>query len=261
MATAETEPLKLPNCPIVEAILDIDCDLPPGLSLSDLETPAQESLQAEYPQLQKRMLHQFEIRQQGDTFPEHQVREGGQDALLFRSKDGKQLTQFRRGGYSFNRLAPYDGMDAYLPEIQRTWENYRSIAHPLRIRKIGLRTINRISLPTNMEGGINLDDYLRVGPRLPLVNGRDLAFTGFLNQHSMLDKTTGHRANLILATESMLESKLVILLDIDAFNILSLEVSEWRTIVPIIHTLRSLKNDLFRNTITDKCLSLFTCRS
>jgi len=144
----EDQPFQLPFPPIVEVIVDIDCELPPAVKISDLEAVAQASLKESYPRLEKRMLQQFQIRKQGEDPPAHSIKEG-LDALLFRSEDGKQLTQFRRLGYSFNRLAPYEGMDTYLPEIQRTWENYRGIAKPLLIRKIGLRTINRIQLPLN----------------------------------------------------------------------------------------------------------------
>jgi uncharacterized protein (TIGR04255 family) len=261
MADVESKPFNLKTSPIVEAILDIDCEFPPGLSLPELEASAQESLRATYPQLQKRVLQQVQIRQQGGGPPEHEVLLGGLDRLLFRSEDGKQLTQFRRGGYSFNRLAPYEGMDAYLGEIQRTWENYCGITQPLRIRKIGLRMINRISLPANAEGGINLHDYLKVGPCLPSIESRDLTFTGFLNQHSLVDKITGHQANLSLATEGGANGNLIVLLDIDVFEFRPLESLDWTKIAPIIHSLRNLKNDLFRNTITKKCLSLFTCQS
>jgi uncharacterized protein (TIGR04255 family) len=114
MITAEPHP------PIVEVIVDIDCELPPGVNLADLETSARDSLRDGYPQLQKRLLQQVQIRQQGDAAPEHELRDEGLDTLLFRSADNRQLTQFRRSGYSFNRLAPYEGMDLYLPEIERT---------------------------------------------------------------------------------------------------------------------------------------------
>lgn len=257
----ESNPARVAHPPIVEAIVDIDCELPPGVKLEDLEQPARDSLREKYPKVQKRLLQQFQIRQQGEETPEHEFKDGRLDALLFRSEDNLQLTQFRRSGYSFNRLAPYEGMDAYLPEIERTWENYRAIAHPLRTRKIGLRTINRISVPLDANGGLNLDAYLKTGPRLPTVAGRTLSFTGFLNQHQIIDQGTGHQVNIALAVEGKQEEKLILLLDIDAFDIRPRETLGWSEIASIIQTLRSLKNELFFNILTEECLNLYTCQS
>lgn len=204
------------------------------------------------------MLHQFQIRKQGEAPPEHSVRDEGLDALLFRSEDGKQLTQFRRTGYSFNRLAPYEGMDLYLPEIQRTWENYRSIVDPLRIRKIGLRTINRIALPLGPEGNLELDLYFRTGPQIPKVQERTLTFTGFLNQHQIADVKTGQLANIVLATQEANAGKLTILLDIDAYDARLRESLDWEGIWQSIDSLRSLKNEIFYEIVTDECLKLFS---
>lgn len=237
--------------------MDIDCELPPAVKLSDLETVAQESLKDSYPKLEKRMLQHFQIRKQGEEPPEHSMKEG-LDAFLFRSEDGKQLTQFRRLGYAFNRLAPYEGMDTYLPEIQRTWENYCSIAKPLRIRKIGLRTINRIQLPLNPTGDLDLGKYLSTGPQIPKVDGRNFTFTGFLNQHQIADPGTGQQANIILATKEAQGGKLTIILDIDAFDPKPRESLEWAEVGTVLGLLRSLKNDLFRKIVTEECLKLFS---
>ena len=117
---AEIFNLEFP--PIVEVVVDIDCEMPPSVQLANLEEVAASSLKDKYPQIQKRTLQQFEILQDADSGSQHHVSEGVLDALLFRSHDGRQLTQFRSAGYSFNRLAPYAGMDVYLPEIRETWE-------------------------------------------------------------------------------------------------------------------------------------------
>jgi len=260
MIATEPHRFSLPRPPIVEAIVDIDCKLPPDANLASLEGAARDSLKDSYPQLQKRLLQEVKIRQQGDTAPEHEL-SNGLAALLFRSADGRQLTQFRRSGYSFNRLAPYDGMDVYLPEIERTWENYRMIARPLRIGKIGLRTINRIALPLDENGGLDLDAYLKTGPRLPSVNNRALSFTGFLNQHQIVDQATGHQANIVMALEGKNEDNLILLLDIDAFEIRSREALQWSEVATVIQTLRDLKNELFFNILTEKCLNLHTSHS
>lgn len=261
MVTTEPHPPRFPYPPIVEAIVDIDCELPPGTNLLDQETAARDSLRDTYPQMQKRLLQQIQIRQQSKAAPEHELKDEGLDSLIFRSADNRQLTQFRQSGYSFNRLTPYEGMDVYLPEIERTWDNYRVITQPLRIGKIGLRTINRIALPLNAEDGLNLEAYLKTGPQLPAVSGRALSFTGFLNQHQIADAGTGHQANITLAVEGKTEGKLILILDIDTFDLRTRETLGWAEIAPVIQSLRSLKNELFFNILTKECLNLYTCQS
>lgn len=249
---------QLPFPPIIEAIVDIDCELDPVKHLADLEPAVRQSLQDRYPKVEKRMRHQFQIRKDSEAPPEHVMEDKGLDAILLRSEDGKQLTQFRRNGYSFNRLAPYEGMDTYLPEIQRTWENYRSLVKPLRIRKIGLRTINRIQIPLNVDGNVDLEHYLRSGPQIPSIEGRELTFTGFLNQHRIADTGSGQHANIILATKEAKDEQLTILLDIDAYDPRPRESLDWVDVVGVVGLLRSLKNDLFRGMVTEECLKLFS---
>jgi len=261
MTTSEPELSRVPHPPIVEAIVDIDCELSPGVNLADLEAPARDSLRDKYPQLQKRLLKQLRIHKQDESAHEHELKDGELETLLLRSEDNRQLTQFRKTGYSFNRLAPYEGMDAYLAEIERTWKNYCAIAQPLRISKIGLRTINRIAMPLDSNGGLNLDAYLKTGPRLPAVEGRTLNFTGFLNQHQIVDQGSGHQVNLALAVEGKKENQLVLLLDIDAFDLRPREALDWSEISPVIQSLRNLKNELFFNILTEECLNLYTCQS
>lgn len=201
---------------------------------------------------------QFKIQPEGKSTPAQQVK-ADLEALLFRSDDGRQLTQFRTGGYSFNRLAPYEGLDIYLPEIKRTWENYVAIASPVSLRKIGLRTINRISLPLDEHGRLQLNDYLKTDPRLPQVEGRALSFTGFINQHQLRDEASGQEATLVLASQGHKEGSLILLLDIHASDpsAARIQPDDWDGINTVIQSLRLLKNGLFANTLTEKCLSQF----
>jgi uncharacterized protein (TIGR04255 family) len=250
----------LDNPPIVEAIVDIDCELPPNFALAALEGRAAESLKGTYPKLQKKMMHQFQIRKDGDGPPEHTFKNEALEALLFRSEDEKQLTQFRRTGYSFNRLAPYpeEGMDAFFPEIQRTWEDYCQIAEPIRIRKIGLRMINRIGLPLGVGGSLELDEYLEAGPQMPKLEDRKLSFSGFLNKYQVGDQDSTLRASVVLASQGAADGKLTVLLDIDAFDPQPTESFDWPYVSAVLTSLRGLKNDLFRKTPTSSCLKLFS---
>ena len=184
------------------------------------------------------MVQEHLLSPQKDTLPEWNVSQE-LAALRFQSADEKQLVQFRTGGFSFNRLAPYEGLDSYLYEI-RTWEIFVDLVKPVQIRKIGLRTINQILLPLE-NGSLNLEDYLKTGPRLP--DECELTFIG----HQALDQ---NRVDIVLAAQKADEESLTLILDINAFRPCQ---EAWETISERIASLRELKNSVFRNKQRNVC--------
>ncbi|CAN5806802.1 hypothetical protein BH11VER1_BH11VER1_03280 [soil metagenome] len=245
--------LKLTAAPIVEAVVDIECDMPPKFDLVALEDAAREAYQDKYPLFHMQYLEQHQIEQRPDEPTKHTTKRGIQ-ALQFHQTDKKQLIQVRSHGYSFNRLAPYSTLDHYLNEIERTWRLFVGFAAPVQIRAVRLRYINRILLP--MDGGnLKLTDYLRVSPQLP--DESNLTFVGFLNQHTAVETGTGNQANIVLTTQLPEEDELPIIFDIGVNHMKICEVENWPCILEAILSLRSLKNRIFENTLTKPCLNLF----
>jgi uncharacterized protein (TIGR04255 family) len=249
----EEDPLHLKNAPIIESILDIDCELAPGFELSAAEEEIRAAIQDHYPKMRHTVLQEHQFSQNAESAPELTIRQGLQ-AIQFLTDEEKQIVQFRTGGFSFNRLAPYSGFDDYLPEIERTWGLFQNLAKPVTIRKIGLRTINRILLPL-ADGKVRLEEYLQTCPRLP--DEERLCFTGFLNHHAAEEIGTGNRVHIVLTTQDAEPAALPLILDIDAFRPCRIEPPPWAVIVEILASLRELKNRVFRHTLTPKCLSLF----
>lgn len=180
--------LKLRNAPIIEAVIDIDCDMPPGLDIKELEEPARNRFRGTYPKFRHKIMHEHKIETKDDAPPEMSFSQKIQ-AIQFLAEDEKQLVQIRREGFSFNRLAPYSSLDDYLPEIERTWRLFLELASPVQVRVIRLRYINRLLLPL-ISGQIELDDYLKIAPHLP--DEDSLTFVGFLNQHTAMEEETGN---------------------------------------------------------------------
>ena len=85
------------NPPIVEAVLDIECDLPPTQNLSDLEQPAFAIFRDNYPNMQKQFVQQYEVRAASGTPPGLSPHTGQPtiSALQFLQEDKKQLVQLR----------------------------------------------------------------------------------------------------------------------------------------------------------------------
>lgn len=245
--------LKLAKAPIVEAVLDIDCDMPPAFEVSALERPAREAFKAAYPKFRSQFLEQHRFEAKPDEPSTHSTRRGIQ-AFRFLHDDEKQLVQVRAQGFSFNRLAPYTSLDDYLPEIQRTWELFRGIASPNKVLVIRLRYINRFLIPFT-DGKLLLGDYIKNSPQLP--ENSNLIFAGFLNQHLAIEVGTGHEANIILTGQPPENEKLPIIFDNCVAGTGPVMPEDWPWILQKILSLRDLKNRIFKNTLTPQCLNLF----
>lgn len=245
--------LKLARAPIVEAVLDIECDMSPTFDLASFEERLRDAYKAHYPKRRIQYLEEFRIERTNDQTSTHSAKRQVQ-AFQFLQDEGKQLVQARTQGFSFNRLAPYSMLDKYLPEIKRTWETFKSIVLPVQIRVVRLRYINRILLPAT-NGRVDLEQYLRVGP-MPPVQDR-LRFVGFLNQHAAVEVDTGHQANIVLTSQPPEHNNLPVILDISVASHEAASPEDWDWIMAKVQSLRELKNHIFRSTLTDKCLTLF----
>lgn len=248
--------IELAHPPIVEAVFDIECDLPPTQDLNNLERPALEVFRDNYPTMQKQFVQQYEVRAAAGTPPDFSAQTGRPtiSALQFLREDKKQLVQVRTQGFSFNRLAPYAGFEAYSDEIERRWEQYRTIATPVQVTAIKLRYINRLLIPT-AEGHVQLEEYLKVAPKVP--GEQELTLTGFVQQYSAVDRRTGHGVNVVLTPQRLDHGKLPIILDVAVSADQKGEPNDWNWIIATIQSLRELKNDIFRRSLTEKCLMLF----
>lgn len=249
-------PFPLDNAPIIEAVLDIDCDLPPNLNRAQLKEAAKDALSADYPRVQEQHFQQHVVEFAAGV-PKPPTVTHGIAGLQFFAADGLQLVQFRPNGYSFNRLAPYTSLDDYLPEIERTWRIFVELTRPEQVRKVGLRMINRLPLPLR-DGSLDFAEWLEQPPRPPEPEGSDIGILGFLDQQLAVDRGTGQQFNVIKTSQAPENGCLPVILDIDAFHASSQPVPEWAELRERIESLRSLKNRVFRASLTPQCLLLFS---
>jgi len=245
---------KLNKPPIVEAVLDINCDLPPTMDIKLLEEPARERFMGQYPEFRTRHVWEHEFQARAVEIAQTNTRRDFQ-GYMFLQEDGKQLVQVRGQGYSFNRLAPYTTLDDYLLEVERTWRLYAELLQPVQVTTIQLRYINKINLPL-MGDKVELDEYLKLGPRLP--DEERLNFKGFLNQYVAGEIETGNEVKTILTSQKPEGATLPIIFDITAAKDVALNSDDWNGILQTIQSLRRLKNYVFFNTLKEeRCLPLF----
>ncbi|MGE0827163.1 MAG: TIGR04255 family protein [Candidatus Binatia bacterium] len=244
---------NLPHPPIVEAVFDVDCDMPPAFDLASLEQATREAFAAQYPKFRRQYLQQHQIQQKAGQPIQFSAFQSVQ-ALQCLQEDEKQLVQVRAQGFSFNRLTPYTSLDDYLPEVERVWGLFVRIASPVQIRTVRLRYINRILLPLT-NGRVDLEEYLKIGPRLPEEDHFGLA--GFLNQYTVVAMDTGHQVNVVLTSQPLESDKLPIIFDIGVTSTETTEPENWAWLLAKTQSLRHLKNRIFRKTLTEQCLKLF----
>ncbi len=232
--------------PLVEALLDIQVDLGEMPTESLLRCP--NKVKKDYPGVKKAQQNTVEF-----SFGKKVSSSASSESTgyVFASPDKKQLFQAKRSGFTFNRLEPYLGWDAFIAEAKRLWPEYCKITKPPTWNRLALRYINRFDIPLPV---INLETYFRTYPEV----SRDLPqfMQGFFFQFNLPIEEIGSMATITQTgvSEPTKPDCTSIILDIDLYRIESLpaENEPW----PLFETLRIWKNKIFESCITDKAREL-----
>ncbi len=232
------------RAPIVEAIIDVRCDLPPETVLSDLATVPAEGFGS--PEQTYTVTGLLDVRPDG--VESRTVNE--QTGYIFRSHDNRRIIQSRLDGFSFAHLAPYERWDRLYSDAERHWLRYRDAARPLRVRRLGVRYVNRLEV---LGEPIEIADYLRtavdVSPYLPqMVQGYFLQVILPLSRFRATTAITSAVAPPSAPTQTAL------ILDIDTWQELDVDLSEdgaSQAIAEGLASLREAKNYVFEACITD----------
>lgn len=250
--------LQLKNAPIIEAVVEFYCELPPGQDRTGWESALKIRFGDVYPECQAQHLQEFNFQVAPDvqTQATGAVRQG-LHGFRHVTADGKQLVQCRIDGFFFNRLAPYTSFEDYLPEALRCWALYCEVAQPVIVRQIGLRYINRLSLPIPEEK-VQLGEYLQHPPRVVTPSDKyDFTFTEFVHQHQVVEPKTNTLATVVLASQPVDAGHLPVIFEISAIRAGMFNPSDHASFAVALQSLRDLKNHVFENTLTTKCLKLF----
>lgn len=227
--------------PIVEALLDIQVELPGDFRLDKL-LKCQQKVKSDYPEM--KLKHQNAVRASfgQEVTSSASSRHSG---YAFISPDKKQLFQARQDGFTFNRLAPYPGWAEFIAEAQRLWEVYRQIAHPQGYKRVAVRTINKFDFPSPV---VRMETFFRTFPEL----SGDLPqlMEGFFFQFNLPLPEVEAVASI---TETMIDppapGQSSVILDIDLFRIEKLPSGP--ELWPLFERLRIWKNKVFEASITD----------
>jgi uncharacterized protein (TIGR04255 family) len=238
----------LAHPPIREAIIDIKVVLPPEVGVEDLGALTK-TIKSDYPQMKRRRTWSVEL---GEDSENPASKDMGVDGFLGTSGDGHQAVQFRLDGFTFSRLAPYQGWAPMLSEALRLWQLFVQMCKPQLLTRLGVRYINSISIP-RVE--IELDDYFTIAPRTPQ-GGTDF-LEGFFSRVVVVYPAAEAKAIIVLASLPQATGESPFLLDIGAFSEKYPGGFDATRIEQRFDRLRGIKNEVFFSSITQKTKEMF----
>jgi uncharacterized protein (TIGR04255 family) len=78
--------------------------------------------------------------------------------------DGKRMVGVAPNVLTVHELAPYGGWDDFSGRVQEALTAYWKVTQPIGVRRLRIRYINRIVVPSTK---VDLDEYFTAAPRLP----------------------------------------------------------------------------------------------
>lgn len=247
-------PRTLANPPIVEALIDVRTPIRTDISAATF-AGLRSKLSDRFPTVEEQHAFraQFDVQKSEPTVQSEQL---GFYGLHFKTNDGLTIVQFRRDGFTVNRLRPYPGWQTLFETAMELFPLYVESARIERVSRIAVRYINHLNLP--IAPGTSLTEFLTATPPAP--PGLLAALSGFLSRVSLHDSEHLIQAHFTQSLESLSGADFPrILLDIDAFA----DIVETASVADVslaqeLHNLRELKNRIFFASLTERALEFFT---
>lgn len=242
-----TEYPHLSNAPIVEALIDIQVQLPSSKSVNDFRLIF-DKIKETYPKNKERRKFSGSFAIQGDKV-KSDIQNNEIDGMIFLSEDNQKIIQSRLDGFSFHYKNIYTTWSDFSGEAKMLWDIYSNIAEPVAVKRIGLRYINKIYLKTPF-------DPLNYFKTLPTLSD-DLNYGIFrlFSQISITNDNIKSYGVITQAIEDADENAMNFIFDIDVFKSGDFKLNEiWYN----FDNLREFKNEIFFKSVTEKTLKLLS---
>lgn len=234
--------MKYARPPIIEAVMDIRIQPRDDFNVEDLR-----ALAAQVPTAFSKINDQLSITAAITIgSPANRSITPEKSGFQFVAEERRRLFQAQKDGWSFNKLAPYEGWDDFCAEGRGLWTTYRALAQPKDITRVAVRYVNCLDLPQPFD---DFKQYILtvpdVAPQLPQ------ALSNFFMQvHIPRPDIT----SLVVLNVGMVppttQDVCSVLLDIDVFRDFSVPQHD-EEIWEFFSVLRKAKNDAFEACITD----------
>lgn len=238
---------KLKHPPIVEAVVDFDCDMPQDYDLESVQSDLAAALSADYPNVEQVRRADVTLNVDDATTGVTKVLE----ALRFRNATKEQIVQYRASGFSFNRLKPYGSFDDYTGEIMSRWVQFVALAKPVALRTLRLRYINMVNVPLD-KGAVELSRYLNCAVA---VDGNDVKCGEYLSRLSVFDSKSDLSGVVVSVSQPPTATHVPVIIDIAIQTEMRCELDDYNSINFSLELLRRFKNRVFASSITDAMFS------
>jgi uncharacterized protein (TIGR04255 family) len=247
-------PLK--TTPIVEALLELRFEPTEAVTMEQIEAFATD-VAARFP-IKKPVYEQsFEFTIEPPT-ASHSVTNMQPVGLDLRNTAKNRVLLPRVDRFTTSYLPPYVSWPALLEDLKTYYETYNEHVPRGPLRRLGMRYINRAEI-TFVDGRVDLDEYLKTGPRLPTEYGLEDAVAGYDSTVVIPipteDQLCGARIHYELP-EPQGATVQAMILDIDVFYVIT-EPLEWDAIAQRFEVMRQARNAIFFGTFTDKALASY----
>lgn len=241
----------LARAPIVEAVIEIRARAESPWE-EDVVVQQLKSRLPDYPTLASQSQFRQEIKIEPDQPPESTTHDLGWKGVQLQSVDKSHIAQFKRDGFVFSRLPPYETWEQLYTEAMRLWRLHVELARPSEAQRIGLRFIDRIVLPPQE---MLFEKYIQSSPHP--VQGFDLMLVGFFHQDTLMVPGHPYAVNVIRTIQPEPSTQgLAIILDIDVFSTQVLDLDQ-AVLKQKLLEMRWLKNKVFFGSVTPKALEMF----
>lgn len=236
------------NPPIQEALLDIQVQYSPEFNIDSLES-VYDSIKETLPLKEPIGSYTVTLGPEGNSSTQ------GIDGYLFKAGEGDKVLQLTSRGFTYSKVNNYSTWEEFMAEAQTFWNAYIETIHPSMIKRIGVRYINKINIPSSESSSVDLGTYFKLFPESIGLNQPVESFVRYVYQEDSINCIVTHVMNPTLNTSTTKGA----ILDIDAFKETSIEVSsDFSNLTDLLNSLRSIKNKYFAAAITEETEALFS---
>ncbi len=159
--------------------------------------------------------------------------------------------------FTVSYLSPYVSWPALLVDLKAYYEIYKAHVPHGPLARLGMRYINHVEI-TFVDGRVDLDEYLKTGPKLPTEYGLE-DVVGAYDSTVLIPVPTEDqlcRAKVRLKLSELRDALLPMILDIDVFYAITAPLT-WDAIAQRFEVMRQARNAIFFGTLTEKALSTY----
>ena len=238
---------KYSSPPILEAVIEFRWEKEVE---TDLLHVASKKLVKLYPHVENEISSSFTVEDMAVRKKEIKT-----TAKKFTSETGLENVILRPSALTVIKMAPYDGWESFVAKAKKIFIDVKKATKIKKLSRCSVRFINRIDIPTEESGMIDIDDYLTISVSVPKDD-----FPALLQYKTEFNIVLDDGASATVKTGSAppeVLNNLSIWLDIDVIALHGLPQKEdqiWEK----LEALRGHKNKIFETIVTDKTRALFS---